>query len=506
LLLSVAALVLAALAAPVSAQQAAQKPNILVIMGDDIGAWNVSAYHRGMVGGSTPNIDRLAKEGGLFMTYYGQASCTAGRAAFITGQYPIRTGLSTIGAPGDNHGIQPQDPEIAEILKPLGYTCGQFGKNHLGDLDQFLPTKHGFDEFFGNLYHLNAEQMANGDPQTQYPQSEQFKKNFGPRGVIHAYADGRVEDTGPLTWERSQTVDDEVLAHTTAFLDKAVQNNKPFFVWYNTVRTHVWTTLPPQYAGKTGYGLYADAMAQHDDNVGKLLKYMDDKKLMDNTIIIYTTDNGVEKITWPDGGVCPWRGEKGESWEGGFRVPALIRWPGHVKPGTVYTEITSSLDWFPTLCAAAGAPGIVDKLVQGYQAGDKNFKVHLDGYDLTAYLEGKGPSPRKEFFYWTEKDLEAVRFGDWKALFIIEPTTWMSGKTHTTWPMLFNLAMDPFEHGMEAGLYARWAGANMWTYQPVQRIVGQHLMTFKDFPPRQPPTSLNIDAIMEQMKSHQTQH
>jgi arylsulfatase len=500
----VTAVALLILAAPAGAQQAAQKPNILMIMGDDIGAWNLSAYHRGMMGGSTPNIDRLAKEGGMFMTYYGQASCTAGRAAFITGQYPIRTGLSTVGAPGDDHGIQPEDPELAEILKPLGYTCGQFGKNHLGDLDKFLPTNHGFDEFFGNLYHLNAEQMANGDPWTQYPKSEQFKKKFGPRGVLHTYADGRIEDTGPLTWDRSETVDDEVLAHTTAFIDKAVQDNKPFFVWYNTVRMHVWTNLPPAYAGKTGYGLYADGMAQHDDNVGKLLKYMEDKKLMDNTIIIYTTDNGAEKITWPDGGVCPWAGEKGESWEGGFRVPALIRWPGHVKPGTIYTEMVSSMDWFPTLCAAAGEPAIVDKLLKGYQAGNKNFKVHLDGYDMTSYLEGKTPSPRKEFIYWTEKDLEAARFGDWKAIFITEPSTWMGGKVHTTFPLLINLAMDPFEWGPHTGQYARWAGGNMWTFQPVQLAVGQHLMTFKDFPPRQPPTSFNIDAVMERMKAAQT--
>ena len=373
---------LALLASPAAAQE---KPNILVIWGDDVGVMNISAYHHGLMGGSTPNIDRIANEGAIFTDAYAQQSCTAGRASFILGQHPFRTGLLTIGMPGAEQGIMDKDPTIAELLKPHGYVSGQFGKNHLGDRDEHLPTNHGFDEFFGNLYHLNAEE----EPESEfYPKDPQFKERFGPRGVLHTYADGRIEDTGPLTRKRMETVDDEFLGAAVDFIERAHNNGQPFFVWHNSTRMHVWTHLPPEYEGKSGYGMYADGMMQLDDDVGVLLDKLEELGILDNTIVVFSTDNGAEKFTWPDGGTTPFRGEKGTTWEGGFRVPQMVRWPGVVEPGTVINDIFSHEDWMPTLLAAAGEPGIKEKLLNGYEAAGKTFRVHLDGYDQTELLKG----------------------------------------------------------------------------------------------------------------------
>ena len=381
------ALGLAAFVAPATAQD---RPNIVVIWGDDVGFWNVGAYSRGMMGYQTPNIDRIAKEGALFTDVYAQQSCTAGRAAFILGQSPFRTGLLTIGVPGSPQGITKDQPTIAELLKPLGYTSGQFGKNHLGDRDEHLPTNHGFDEFFGNLYHLNAEEEPEG---YYYPKNPEFRKKYGPRGVIHSWAnpDGtqKIEDTGPLTTARMPTIDEEIHAGAMKFVDAAVQNHKPFFLWYNSTRMHVWTKLKKESEGKTGIGLYPDGMVEHDEMVGKVLKKLDDLGIADNTIVIYSTDNGAEKLTWPDGGTTPFFGEKGTTWEGGFRVPLLVRWPGTIKPGTVYNNIISHEDWMPTLLAAAGDPNVVQKVAEGYKLGDKTFKQHLDGYNFLPFFQGK---------------------------------------------------------------------------------------------------------------------
>jgi arylsulfatase A-like enzyme len=397
LVVMVLALSFAAVIGPATAQN---RPNIVVIWGDDIGFWNVSAYSRGMMGYHTPNIDRIANEGALFTDAYAQQSCTAGRAAFILGQSPFRTGLLTIGVPGSQQGITKDMPTIAELLKPLGYTSGQFGKNHLGDRDEHLPTNHGFDEFFGNLYHLNAEEEPEG---YYYPKNPEFRKKYGPRGVIHSWAnpDGtqKIEDTGPLTTARMPTIDQEIHDAAMKFVDGAVQNRKPFFLWYNSTRMHVWTRLRKESEGKTGIGLYPDGMVEHDEMVGKVLKKLDDLGIADNTIVIYSTDNGAEKLTWPDGGSTPFYGEKGTTWEGGFRVPLLVRWPGTIKPGTVYNNILSHEDWMPTLLAAAGDPDVVKKVAEGYKVGDRTFKQHLDGYNFLPFFQGKEQkSPRHEIF------------------------------------------------------------------------------------------------------------
>src|SRR5215472_13828983 len=384
---------------PVLAQQ---KPNILVIWGDDVGYWNIGAYNQGMMGYRTPNIDRIAKEGAIFTDFYAQQSCTAGRASFILGQHPFRTGLLTIGMPGSPHGIPDWTPTIADLLKEQGYATGQFGKNHLGDQDKHLPTVHGFDEFFGNLYHLNAEE----EPETYYyPRDPEFRKKYGPRGVIHSYADGkggqRVEDTGPLNVARMPTVDAEFYDAAVKFIDKASTDKKPFFVWFNTTRMHVWTHLKKESLGRTGVGYAADGMVEHDEMVGRMLKRLDDLGLTDNTIVIYGTDNGAETVTWPDGGITPFHGEKGTTWEGGMRVPMIVRWPGVIKPGTVINEIFSQEDWMPTLLAAAGEPNIVDKLEQGYKANGKTWKVHPDGYNFLPYFQGEmKKGPREEIMYF----------------------------------------------------------------------------------------------------------
>ena len=482
----------------------ADKPNILVLWGDDIGMSNVSAYSHGMMGYKTPNIDRIAKEGGMFTDYYGENSCTAGRSAFITGQHPVRTGLTKVGLPGVDKGLRKEDPTIAELLKPLGYMTGQFGKNHLGDKDEFLPTEHGFDEFFGNLYHLNAEE----EPElADYPKNPQVKRLFGPRGVIHSYADGKIEDTGPLTKKRMETVDDEITAAAIKFMDKAVKQDKPFFVWWTATRMHVWTHLKEESQGlsKRG-GLYGDGLLEHDGHVGQLLDFLDEKKIAGNTIVLYSTDNGAEMFTWPDGGMIPFRGEKNTTWEGGFRVPSMVRWPSTVKPGSIFNELAAHNDWLPTLLAAAGEPNIKNKLLDGHQINGTKFNVHLDGFDLTDYLSGKSvTSPRENFFYFTDDgEYSAIRMGDWKVMYSIQEATgvdvWHKPYTQLRLPLIFNLRQDPFERAqLEAGAYSRWMFERLpYLYQSIL-VSQQFLKTFIKYPPRQDPASFNVEAITEKV-------
>jgi arylsulfatase A-like enzyme len=482
---------------------AGKKPNILVIFGDDIGYYNISAYNLGTMGYKTPNIDRIAREGALFTDYYGQQSCTAGRAAFITGQTPFRTGLTKVGLPGSDIGIQPQDATIAEILKPLGYTTGQFGKNHLGDRDEFLPTRHGFDEFFGNLYHLNAEEEPENP---DYPKDPAFRQKFGPRGVLKATADGKIENTGPLNTKRMETVDEEFLGAALNFIDRANKADKPFFVWFNTTRMHVFTHLKPSSQGVTGLGVYPDGMVETDGHVGQLLKKLDDLKIADNTIVIYTTDNGAEVMTWPDGGTTPFRGEKDTNWEGAFRVPCMIRWPGTIKPGTIVNEITSSEDWFPTLVAAAGLPDVKEKLLKGYQAGTKNFKVHLDGYNLLPSFRGEAKEwPRKEFFYFSDDgELMALRYDRWKFNFMEQRAkgldVWGDPLVSTRAPKLVDLRSDPFERAREESMnYGDWLFHRVFVFVPAQAGVAKFLETFKEFPPRQKAASFTVDQVLQSL-------
>ncbi len=482
----------------VSAYAQKKKPNILVIWGDDIGWSNVSFNNNGMMGYKTPNIDRVANEGAVFTDWYAQQSCTAGRAAFILGQHPFRSGLLTIGMPGSKHGIQDSQPTIAELLKPQGYATGQFGKNHLGDQDEHLPTNHGFDEFFGNLYHLNAEEEPEG---YYYPKDPEFRKNFGPRGVIHSTADGKVEDTGPLTKTRMETVDQEFEDAAVRFIRKAHKEGKPFFVWMNSTRCHVWTHLSKESDGKTGIGLYPDAMVEHDLAVGRLLDLLDELGITDNTIVMYSTDNGAEKVTWPDGGTSPFRGEKGTTWEGGFRVPAAIRWPGVIKPGTVYNDIFSHEDMMPTLLAAAGEPNIKEKVLGGYKANGKTFKQHLDGYNFLPYLKGdEKEAPRKEIFYFDAgANLNAIRYNNWKLHFtIMEGDITTAYRKSPSWPYVINLRADPYEVSPDSKMYVRWYGENMWLFVPAQSYAAEFLATFKEFPP-QTGSSLSIDRVVQQM-------
>jgi len=484
-----------------SALAQTDKPNVLVIWGDDVGMWNISAYHNGMMGGETPNIDRIAREGALFTDAYAQQSCTAGRASFVLGQHPFRTGLLTIGMPGAEQGIQDKDPTIAELLKNHGYVSGQFGKNHLGDRDEHLPTSHGFDEFFGNLYHLNAEE----EPESEfYPKDPAFRERFGPRGVLRASADGEIQDTGPLTRKRMETVDEEFLTASLDFIERAHNEGKPFFVWHNSTRMHVWTHLSEKYAGKTGYGLYADGMAQLDEHVGILLDKLDELGIADNTIVVFSTDNGAEKFTWPDGGTVPFRGEKGTTWEGGFRVPQMVRWPGTVKPGTVINDIFSQEDWMPTFLAAAGEPDVKEKLKNGgHRANGKRFKAHLDGYDQTALLAGEGPSARDEIFYFDAGgNLNALRYNDWKIHFtIMEGAINEAYRKTPSWPLLINLRMDPFEVSPDSALYVREFYADqMWTFVPAQALVGEFLATFKEFPPTEG-GSLSVEKVLDELTS-----
>ena len=481
-----------------------KKPNILMIMGDDIGYWNPSAYHRGMMGYRTPNIDRVGAEGALFTDWYGEQSCTAGRAAFITGQSPIRTGLTKVGLPGADLGIRAEDPTVAELLKPQGYMCGQFGKNHLGDKDEFLPTNHGFDEFFGNLYHLNAEEEPENE---DYPKDPNFRKRFGPRGVLKASADGKIEDTGPLTRKRMETIDEEFLAAALDFMDRQHKAGKPFLCYFNSTRMHIWTHLKPESQGKTGLGIEADGMVEHDGMVGQLLKKLDDLGIANNTIVVYTTDNGAEIMSWPDGGNTPFRGEKATNWEGGYRVPMMIRWPGVIKPGTIYNDMFSHYDLIPTFCAAAGETDIVAKCAKGYQAGKKTFKVHLDGYNLMPYFKGDvKDGQRSEFLYWSDDgDLFAIRYKDWKIVFIEQNhkgfEVWQKGFEHLRIPKIFHIRMDPFERGDESLFYAKWLADRAFMLVPAQAAVGQWLQSFKEFPIRQKPASFNLDQVMEQLQS-----
>jgi arylsulfatase len=490
-----------------TASGSAQKPNILVIMGDDIGWFNPSCYNSGIMGYRTPNIDRIAAEGARFTDWYGQQSCTAGRAAFITGQSPIRTGLTKVGLPGADIGLQKEDPSVAEFLKQLGYATGQFGKNHLGDKDEFLPTNHGFDEFFGNLYHLNAEEEPENP---DYPKDSNFRKRFGPRGVLKCTADGKVEDTGPLTKKRMETVDEEFLAAALDFIDRQHKAEKPFFCYFNSTRMHVFTHLKKDSDGKTGLGLYPDGMVEHDGMVGQLLKKLDDLGIAKSTIVVYTTDNGAEVFTWPDGGTTPFKGEKATNWEGGFRVPMCIRWPGVIKPGQVINDVCAHEDLIPTFAAAAGEPDLVAKVKKGYTANGKQFKVHLDGYNLVPFLKGEvKESPRKEFLYWSDDgDLMAVRYGNWKVAFLEQNTktnpetpigVWQGQFNHLRVPNMYNLRADPFERGPESLLYGDWQMHRAFLVVPVQAFAAQWLESFKEFPPRQKPASFNLDEVMRKM-------
>jgi len=486
------------------------KPNILIIWGDDIGWFNISAYNHGIMGYRTPNIDRIAKEGAMYTDWYGQQSCTAGRAAFITGQSPIRTGLTKVGLPGAKLGLQPEDPTIAEMLKPQGYVCGQFGKNHLGDRDEFLPTAHGFDEFFGNLYHLNAEQEPENE---DYPKNPEFKKKFGPRGVLHSWAnpDGtqKIEDTGSLTVKRMETVDGEFLDASLKFMDAAVKDDKPFFCWFNSTRMHIFTHLKKESQGVTGLGVYPDGMVEHDGHVGQLLKKLDDLGIAENTIVMYATDNGAEEFSWPDGGVTPFRGEKDSNWEGGWRVPCMIRWPGVIKPGTVSNDIFSHQDMLPTLVAAAGEPDIVAKLKQGYTAGKKTFKVYIDGFNLLPYWKGEvKENPRPGFLYWSDDgDLMALRYGNWKVHFAEQRAegfdTWEEPFVHLRVPKLFNLRSDPFENASVAGdlSYKQWRVDRVFLLVPAAALVSQYMQTLVQFPPRQRPDSFTVGDVMEKLEA-----
>lgn len=474
------------------------KPNILVIWGDDIGYSNISINNQGMMGYQTPNIDRIGKEGAVFTDWYSQQSCTARRAAFILGQHPFRTGLLTIGMPGAKQGVQPNQPTIAELLKPQGYTSGQFGKNHLGDRDEHLPTNHGFDEFFGNLYHLNAEEEPEG---YYYPKDPEFHKKFGPRGVIHSYSDGKIEDTGPLTKKRMETADDEFTAAAISFIEKAHAAGKPFFVWLSATRMHVWTHLKEDSVGVTGIGLYPDGMVEHDKSIGTVLAKLEELGIIDNTIIMYSTDNGAEKFTWPDGGTTPFAGEKGTTWEGGFRAPCVIRWPGVIKPGTIDNNIYSHEDMMPTLLAAAGVPDVKEKLLKGYTAGSKTFKAHLDGYNQMSFWKGDVKEPlRNEIFYFDAGgNLNALRYKNWKLHFtIMEGAINEAYRKTPSWPILINLRADPYEVSWKSSMYTRWFADNMWTFVPAQAYVAKFLETFKDFPPVAG-GSLGVDKVVQSL-------
>lgn len=487
------------------------KPNVVFIMADDLGYYDIGAYNRGMMGGKTPNIDRIAREGVLFTDHYAQASCTAGRAAFITGQTPLRTGLTSVGMPGAPQGLQKEDPTIADLLKPQGYVTAQIGKNHLGDRNEFLPTVHGFDEFYGILYHLNAMEEPE---QEDYPKDNPLvQKLFLPRGVVDSKATNKddatvdarfgrvgkqtITDTGPLTRKRMTTIEDDLLARSLKFMDDANKSGKPFMLWHNTTRMHVWTHLSERWAGKTKLGLYADGVQELDWVVGELLKKLDDLGIANNTIVVFTTDNGAEKFSWPDGGTTPFRGEKGLGWEGGFRAPFLMRWPGKIPQGQVLNGITAHEDVMPTILAATGDPDIKEKLLKGYSAGGTKYKVHLDGYNLLPYMSGKeAESPRNEFFYFGEHNLFAIRYKDWKVHFATK-NDWFAGQLVTpTIPRPVNLRSDPFEQHMEAPGYPTYAGQKLWTVLPAAAILQKEMDTFKDFPARQAPPDFNPSAIV----------
>jgi arylsulfatase len=482
------------------------KPNILVIFGDDIGQSNISAYTHGLVGYKTPNIDRIAREGMMFTDYYAENSCTAGRSSFITGQTPLRTGLSKVGVPGAPVGLQKRDITIAQALKPLGYATGQFGKNHLGDRDEFLPTNHGFDEFFGNLYHLNAEE----EPERPYwPQdkNDPYAKNFSPRGIIHSVAGGKIEDTGPLTVKRMETIDDETTAAAQAFMTKQVKAGTPFFVWMNTTRMHVFTHVRDSMKGRSGMpgNTYADGMLEHDDDVGKLLNTIDELGVAGNTIVVYTTDNGPNQFSWPDAATTPFRSEKDTNWEGAFRVPAMVRWPGKIQPGTVSNEMFSGLDWFPTLLAAAGDADVKNRLLAGWTpaAGGQKFKVHLDGYNQLPYLTGQQPKSARNDFYYFDDDglLVAMRFDNWKVVFCEQRApgglaVWQDPFTCLRVPKVFNLRMDPFERAdIVSDQYNDWLVKNAYLTGMATMKATDFLNTFVTYPPSQKPATFTVDQV-----------
>jgi arylsulfatase A-like enzyme len=505
------------------AQPAGGKPNILFIMSDDIGWFNVSAYNMGVMGYRTPNIDRIGREGAVFTDWYGQQSCTAGRAAFITGQSPIRTGLTKVGVPGAQLGLGPDDPSVANVLKSLVYATGQFGKNHLGDRNEHLPTVHGFDEFFGNLYHLNAEEEPENP---DYPKDPSFRTKFGPRGVLKCKASetddptidpqfGKVakqviENTGPLDTKRMETIDDEFLAAATDFIKRKHDAGGPWFCYFNSTRMHIFTHLKKESQGKTGLGLYPDGMVETDGHIGELLKLLDDLGVANDTIVVYTTDNGAEVFTWPDGGTTPFKGEKATNWEGAFRVPCLIRWPGVIKPGTIVNDICAHEDFIPTFAAAAGEPDLVAKLLKGHELGGKTFKVHLDGDNLMPFFKGEAQeSPREGFLYWSDDgDLMALRVRNWKVSFIeqnteLSPETpigiWQGQFTRLRAPNLYNLRADPFERGPSSIYYGDWQACRAFAFVPAQVIVAKYLDSFKEFPPRAKAASFTVSDAMEKI-------
>ncbi len=489
----------------VKAGKDGERPNILVIWGDDIGQSNISAFTRGMLGYRTPNIDRVAREGMIFTDYYGEQSCTAGRSTFVTGQSVFRTGLSKVGMPGADAGLSEKDPTIAEILKPYGYATGQFGKNHLGDKDEMLPTNHGFDEFLGNLYHLNAEEEPEN---VDYPKDPSFKERFGPRGVIRSSADGKIEDTGPLTKKRMETVDEETLAAALDFIERAHEADKKFFVWWNGTRMHFRTHVKAENRGKSGQNEYADGMLEHDGHVGQLLDKLDELGIADDTVVFYSTDNGPHYNTWPDAAATPFRGEKNTNWEGGWRVPAMVRWPGKIPAASVSNGIMHHMDWLPTVAAIAGDPDIKDKLLKGQRIGNKSFKVHLDGYNQLDMLLGNGPSQRAEIFYFSDDgDLTALRYNDWKAVFAeqrVQGTLqiWAEPFVKLRIPKLFNLRRDPYERAdITSNTYYDWSIDHAFSLYGAQAIVGRFLATFKEFPPRQKPASFTIDQILEELQT-----
>jgi arylsulfatase len=489
------------------------KPNILVIWGDDIGQSNISAYTKGLVGYRTPNIDRIAEEGIIFTDYYGEQSCTAGRASFMLGQSVFRTGLSKVGLPGAKEGINTLDPTIAVLLKDQGYATGQFGKNHFGDRDEHLPTNHGFDEFFGNLYHLNAEEEPENE---DYPKNPEFRKKFGPRGVIHSWAnaDGtqKIEDTGPLTKKRMETVDDETSDRAIEFIREQHAAGRPWFVWWNGTRMHFRTHVKKELRGISGQDEYADGMVEHDMHIGKFLKLLDELGIAENTIVHYSTDNGPHKNTWPDAAVSPFRGEKNTNWEGGWRVPCVVRWPGVIKPGSVSNEIVHHMDWMPTFLAAAGKKDIKEDLLDGYTSSalGRDYKIHLDGYDITEHLKnpGKVPSPRDEIFYFSDDgDLTALRYTDWKMIFMEQKTmgtfrVWMDPFVPLRVPLIFNLRRDPYEQAtITSNTYHDWQLDRAFLLVPAQAYVAKFLGTFKEYPPRMKAASFSLDRVMEQMNS-----
>ncbi|MGR3569088.1 MAG: arylsulfatase, partial [Pseudooceanicola nanhaiensis] len=487
----------------------ADKPNILILWGDDIGTWNLSYFNRGQMGYRTPNIDRVANEGAAFTDYYGQQSCTAGRAAFITGQNPIRTGLTKVGMPGADVGLQKEDPTIATLLKAEGYATGQFGKNHLGDKDEYLPTMHGFDEFFGNLYHLNAEE----EPELpDYPKQDWFKDRYGPRGVLHSWADGkggqRIEDTGPLTRKRMETVDEEFLESAIRFIEDAVKNDQPFFVWFNTTGMHFRTHCPDKHRGKSGQGFYNDMMVVHDETIGVLLDKLDELGITDNTFVMYSTDNGPHFNTWPDAAITPYRSEKNTNWEGAWRVPCFMRWPDRIKAGTVLNDIACHQDMLPTLLSAAGAPGVKEKLLDGHTVGDMTYNVHVDGFDLLPWLSGEAEKgPRETMFYFSDDgDLLAIRHNDWKAVLMEQRARqlqcWIEPFVPLRAPKIFNLRRDPFERADEnSNTYWDWYLDHAFLIYGMQGLVADQIEAFVKYPPRQKPAAFNLDAVMTQLET-----